>query len=242
MISILDLTLETPAENLALDEALLDECDTGSGVETLRVWQPTSVFVVVGYANSIEKEVDVAACQAAGVPVFRRCTGGGTVLQMPGVLNYNLVLRIPETGALSTLTGTNQWIMGRLRDALAAAPGLGQRLAVRGISDLCLEDRKVMGSAQRRKRGSLVFHGSLLLSADLTLIQQLLRFPSKQPDYRANRSHDDFCTNLGLTPASAKARIREAWSPSEPLREVPRDRLAQLIHLRYGREEWNRRL
>lgn len=242
MISLLDLTLDTPAENLALDEALLEECDSGSGGETLRFWQPREVFVVVGYANSVQQEVDLPACTAAGIPVFRRCTGGGTVVQMPGVLNYNLVLRVTEAGPLSTLTGTNRWIMGRLRDALATDPALGELLTVRGISDLCLNERKVMGSAQRRRRDALVFHGSLLLSADLSLMEQFLRPPSKQPDYRANRPHQDFCTNLGLDPEWVKDQIRQAWGSPAPRLEAPSDRVSQLVAERYGRAEWNRRL
>jgi len=242
MISLLDLTLDSPAQNLALDEALLDECDTGSGGETLRFWEPREVFVVVGYANSVPKEVNSQACEAGGISIHRRCTGGGTVVQMPGVLNYNLVLRIPEAGPLSTLTGTNQFIMGRLRHALALHPELGDRLSVRGVSDLCLDDKKVMGSAQRRKRGALVFHGSLLLNADLGLIDRYLHFPSKQPDYRANRSHLDFCTNLSVDAKQVRQAISQAWGPSTPLPSVPLERVAQLVHERYGRPEWNHRI
>lgn len=241
MISLVDLTLPTPAENLALDEALLDDCDTGSGGQTLRFWEPTEVFVVVGYGNSVPQEVELDACVSAGIPVLRRCTGGGTVVQMPGVLNYNLVLRIPETGPLSTLTGTNQFIMGRLREALAPLAGLGERLSVRGISDLCFDERKVMGSAQRRKRGALVFHGSLLLEADLNLIERFLRFPSKQPDYRVNRSHLDFCTNLGVDARSVREKISQAWGSAAPLPSIPLERVARLVHERYGRQDWNHR-
>lgn len=244
MMSLLDLTLTTPAENLALDEALLDECDGGSGGESLRFWEPTTPFVVVGYANSVAHEVQVTACQTAGVPIHRRCTGGGTVLQMPGVLNYNLVLRIPENGPLSQLSTTNQWIMSRLCDALAglSLASNSEELVVRGVSDLCLGNRKVMGSAQRRKKSALVFHGSLLLNADLSLIEKFLRFPSKQPDYRADRSHLDFCTNLSLESGAAKQAIARAWGSPTPLTQIPQDRLNQLLHDRYGRADWNHKL
>ncbi|MBL9166975.1 MAG: lipoate--protein ligase family protein [Verrucomicrobiales bacterium] len=241
MISLVDLTLPTPAENLALDEALLDDCDTGSGGQTLRFWEPTEVFVVVGYGNSVAQEVEMDACVSAGIPVLRRCTGGGTVVQMPGVLNYNLVLQIPETGPLSTLTGTNQFIMGRLREAIASCPGLGERLSVRGVSDLCFDERKVMGSAQRRKRTALVFHGSLLLGANLNLIERFLRFPSKQPDYRANRTHLEFCTNLGVPASEIRNRMTQVWGSSPRLANIPWDRVNQLVRDRYGRSEWNHR-
>src|SRR5688572_6131078 len=90
----LDLTFPTPAENLACDEALLDLCEAGFADEVLRFWESPTHFVVVGYGNKVDSEVEVAACRADGIPILRRCTGGGTVLQGPGCLNYSLVLRI----------------------------------------------------------------------------------------------------------------------------------------------------
>src|SRR5215475_5161081 len=89
----LDLTLPAPEENLACDEALLDLCDDGFDHEILRCWEPQQHFVVVGYSERVEKEVDRAACAARNIPVRRRTTGGGTVLQGPGCLNYSLILK-----------------------------------------------------------------------------------------------------------------------------------------------------
>src|SRR5207248_7893855 len=73
----LDLTLPTAAENLACDEALLDWCEEEQGMETLRVWEAREYFVVLGYANKAEIEVNVKACRARRIPIFRRCSGGG---------------------------------------------------------------------------------------------------------------------------------------------------------------------
>ena len=96
----LDLTLPTPEENLACDEALLDGCDDGDGPEVLRFWEPQKHFVVVGYSNRVESEVNVAACSELGIPILRRCSGGGTVLQGPGCLDYSLILRIDSNPAV----------------------------------------------------------------------------------------------------------------------------------------------
>src|SRR5438067_1520295 len=96
-----DLTLSTPAENLACDEVLLQLAEqNGAGDEVLRVWEPMQYFVVVGYANRVATEVDIRFCQTNSIPVLRRCSGGGTVLQGPGCVNYSLVLRISESGPL----------------------------------------------------------------------------------------------------------------------------------------------
>src|SRR2546423_8107969 len=102
----LDLTLPSPEENLALDEALLDACEDEGADETLRFWEPQQHFAVVGYANAAAKEVNLPYCEANQIPVLRRFTGGGTVLQGPGCLNYSLILRIRDDGPLRTISAT----------------------------------------------------------------------------------------------------------------------------------------
>src|SRR5450432_916137 len=114
----LDFTLPSPAENLACDEALLDWCEENEGEEVLRFWESPETFVVVGYANKMAIEVDVANCEAKQIPVLRRCSGGGTVLQGAGCLNYALVLRINENSPLASIASANQFIMERNRAAI----------------------------------------------------------------------------------------------------------------------------
>jgi len=59
----LDLTLATPAENLACDEALLDWCEEGHRAdEILRFWEAKEYFVVIGYANKAATEANLSAC------------------------------------------------------------------------------------------------------------------------------------------------------------------------------------
>src|SRR5436853_3254836 len=116
----LDLTLPAPAENLACDEALLDFSEENGGEGVLRFWEPQRYFVVVGYANHVVKEVNVASCDAAEIPILRRCSGGGTVLQGPGCLNYSLIAQIDQNGPLHSITSANRFIMERNREAIAS--------------------------------------------------------------------------------------------------------------------------
>ncbi len=114
-MTYLDLTFPTPEENLACDEVLLDWCDESEGPEVLRFWEPQQHFVVVGYSNRVERGVNVVACREMRIPILRRCSGGGTVLQGPGCLNYSLVLRMDCDPALQTVTATNRFVMERNR-------------------------------------------------------------------------------------------------------------------------------
>lgn len=233
----LDLTLPTPAENLAIDEALLDQCEAGLGSETLVFWEPRQTFVVVGYANQIAREARADVCRERNIPIYRRCSGGGTVVQMPGGLNYSLILPIVEGGPTGSITTANQHIMERNRRALAAASH--QPVVVRGHTDLVVGAKKFAGNAQRRRRHWLLFHGTLLLNADLELISELLPMPSLEPDYRGNRDHRDFVMNLPVECALIKAALQAEWGAQEPLKDPPLAEIAQLVITRYSTEAWN---
>jgi lipoate-protein ligase A len=231
----LDLTLSSAAANLACDEALLDACENGSGAEVLRFWEPNEFFVVAGYSNEIAREVNLTACREAGIGVFRRCSGGGTVLQGPGCLNYSLVLIIHGRPPLETITGANRHIMERQREAVASV--LPQAVEIQGCTDLAVGGLKFSGNAQRRKRHALLFHGTFLLRFDLALMDQFLKMPSRQPDYRKGRPHDGFLINLDVAAAAVKDALREVWGAREPMPEAPDCR--QLTVGKYDRSDWN---
>src|SRR5436305_12475198 len=152
-----DLTLPSAAENLACDEALLDLAEEEQGGEILRVWEPPEHFVVLGYGNKAETEVNLAYCREHGIGVYRRCSGGGTVLQGPGTINYSVILRINEGGSCHSIPGANRFVMGRHKAAFSAV--LGQPVEVSGCTDLAIRGLKFSGNAQRRKRNFLLFHG-----------------------------------------------------------------------------------
>jgi len=249
-MQFLDLTFPTPAENLAGDEALLDWFEENGGDGLLRFWEPANYFVVVGYGNQVATEVNTSACAAEGIPILRRCSGGGTVLQGPGCLNYSLLLKIEEHGSLASITAANRFIMERNREAIERE-GRRQkaegRIVIRGCTDMVLEPQsstteahlKFSGNAQRRRKQFLLFHGTFLLQFDLTLIDRFLRMPSKEPDYRQGRSHKDFLTNLALPADAVKRALRDAWGAAAALEVVPCDAIELLARDKYVTKEWN---
>jgi lipoate-protein ligase A len=231
----LDLTLPPPAANLACDEALLDACEEDSGPEVLRFWEPRECFVVAGFSNSVAREANLEACRRDGVGVYRRCSGGGTVLQGPGCLNYSLALKIAGRPELETIPAANRHIMGRHREALSAA--LGREVEVRGFTDLAIDGLKFSGNAQRRKRRALIFHGTFLLDFDLGLMEKYLTIPSRQPDYRMDRPHGHFLMNLNAPAPAIKTALRGAWQAAEEVGAAPDCR--RLTAEKYSRDEWN---
>lgn len=232
----IDLTLPTAEQNLAFDEALLDHCEEGYPHEILRFWEFSRHFVVAGYSNKIHREVNVPYCREAGIPVLRRSSGGGTVLQGPGCLNFALILDTRKDPALESITRTNALIMARNARALSKAAG--RPFSVQGYTDLTDGEVKFSGNAQRRKRNFLLFHGTFLIDFDMSLIAKTLQMPSLQPEYRQNRGHTDFVRNLGLSRETLKRVLREEWAAGETLTDIPRDKIDRLVRDQYGNPEW----
>lgn len=239
-MNLLDLSCPSPEENLALDEALLlraEEEDTG---ETLRFWEPGAVFVVLGYSRRAEEEVLLDCCATDGIPVLRRYSGGGTVLQSRGCLNYSLVMRIPKDGPHSTIRGTTASILTLHAGVIQLL--LRTTVEVSGESDLTINGRKCSGNAQRRLSKYLLFHGTFLFNADITGMERYLPIPARQPAYRKQRSHHDFLINLPLSAEDIKDALARSWNAAEKNVTLPADRLEELVRTRYARKEWNYRL
>ncbi len=234
-----DCTLPTPAENLACDEALLEWCEAGGEGEILRFWEPSQPFVVVGYANRVAQEVNVAACEALKIPILRRCSGGGTVVQSAGCLNYSLILKISDNGPTSAIASTNNFVM--TRNCAAILSLMKGFPVIKGFTDLAMGHLKFSGNAQRRLRKRLIFHGTFLLNSDLDLIEQVLRLPSKQPDYRNNRAHRDFLMNLEVSPAQVKGALKKIWNAGDALDSFSMDAVRQLVETKYTTAAWNQK-
>ena len=177
------------------------------------------------------------SCQKSRIPILRRCSGGGTVLQGPGCLNYSLVLKIGDSAPRNSVSETNAFIMKCHKEALQEI--IGSEIGIQGFSDLALGMLKFSGNAQYRKRHFLLFHGTILLRLDIRLVEELLLIPSRQPPYRQGRSHDEFLANLNVPPRTIKEALQKSWNAEEELKNVPFERIDRLVRKQYSTDEWN---
>ena len=232
----LDLTLPTAAENLALDEALLEEAEAGDApAETLRLWEPRQPMVVVGRSSQFPIEVRLDACRTLGIPVLRRSSGGAAIVAGPGCLMYALVLSYRLRPQLRVLHQAHRWVLGTLAAAIGAfVPGV----ECRGTSDLAIGGRKFSGNSARCRRNHLLYHGTLLYDFPLELVERCLTMPPRMPDYREGRPHEGFVTNLPLRLETIREELVAAFGADEPRDSWPERRTAQLVAEKYTLPEW----
>jgi lipoate-protein ligase A len=249
----LDLTLPTPAENLALDEALLDQAEhENSAAEFIRLWESPQPIVVLGRSSRWEHEVDESACSARQIPILRRSSGGAAIVAGPGCLMYAVVLSYKLRPELRDIRRAHAFALDR---SAASLCGLGFPVARAGTSDLIMGNpltdfsslrtpysglKKFSGNSLRAKRTHLLYHGTLLYSFDLALIEMCLRTPPRQPEYRGARSHADFVTNLPIGRGDLLRAVDAAWPASGQLHDWPAAQVAKLVAERFSHESWNR--
>jgi lipoate-protein ligase A len=239
VVRLLDQTLSSPEENLALDEALLMQLESALDeereplpCETLRLWESPVPFVTLGAGSRARDEVDRELCHADGLPLLRRCSGGGTVVLGPGCLNFTLILSLELRPELRDVRASYDRLLGALAGSIALE-GLGRA----GPSDLAYHGRKFSGNAQLRKRSSLLHHGTILYGFNLGLVDRYLPVPRLIPQYRRGRSHRDFLCNLPWNVQQVRAALARAFEANDASgAELPE--YSRLVAEKYAQSSW----
>ncbi|HPE22392.1 MAG TPA: hypothetical protein PLT88_05150 [Bacteroidales bacterium] len=161
------------------------------GATGILVWQPQETIIVLGQSNSIETSLRTEAVEADGVRVTKRPSGGETVILTPLTVAFTVARNFP--------------VMIRFGDFFSMVnsvviEGLAEmgvsRLGSKGISDITLGNRKILGSSMRKAGNKLVYHAVLNMAENPALFSKYLSHPRREPDYRAGRSHHEFVTSL----------------------------------------------
>ncbi|WP_203328877.1 lipoate--protein ligase family protein [Candidatus Laterigemmans baculatus] len=240
----LDWMVDSLPLNLAIDEALLQAAEADQAGEVLRLWEFSEPVVVIGRGSRVKVEVDLNACAARRVPVLRRASGGAAILAGPGCLMYSVVLSLRERPELRRLDAAHQFVMGQLAEQIQK---LLPEVDVRGTCDLAWQNRKFSGNSLRVTRDHLLYHGTLLYAADLELLASCLKTPPRRPEYRKDREHAAFVTNVPLTAEQLREATAEAFAAGQPpatparlasLAAGPLERAEQLVVERYASDAW----
>ena len=163
----------TPAFNMGLDEALLESAES---LPTVRFysWQPDTLSL--GY---FQRYADVPGTERAG-PLVRRITGGGAihhVRELTFSIAASLDHPIYRGPIADSYTRVHEAIRAALeqigvpaeirgsRDLASDVPATGMCFHKSSPIDLVWGNRKGVGSAQRRKGGRVLHHGSIKIGS-----------------------------------------------------------------------------
>ena len=155
------------------------------------VWQPDQRYLVLGRSNEAVKSLIAETVDADKVQVLKRPSGGEAVLLSPNMLV--IALKAP----LSMVKKAHDvFVIANdiIKEALAKE-GV-ENITSRGISDICIGEQKILGSAIYKKPDSVFYHAVLNVSEDVNLIERYLQHPKREPDYRKGRNHLAFVSAI----------------------------------------------
>ncbi len=179
---------------MAVDEAMLESVGNGRSLPTLRLyaWQPPCLSI--GYAQP-SADIDQDKIKQLGWQWVRRPTGGRAILHTDE-LTYSVIAPITEPRVAGSVLESYQRLSTALLAALnllsisATAHPLNAQAYSSGNAAVCFEvpsnyeivvdGKKLIGSAQARRKQGVLQHGTLPLTGDLTRITRVLAYPDEQ--------------------------------------------------------------
>lgn len=157
------------------------------------VWQPDRYILVLGQSNKSENSLHYMQVIDDKIAVYKRLSGGETVILGPGTLVISVSFKTTKLRNPSIYFNIiNSSILRALKEC-----GL-DGTEMRGISDLAIDGKKILGSSIYRTTNKVLYHAVLNVSEDVSVIEKYIAHPLKEPDYRKGRSHAEFVTSLFL--------------------------------------------
>jgi len=233
---LIDMRIEDAPTQMAIDEAI--------AMARLKEGTPNTVRLY-----SIEKEVNLPACEEHGVDVIRRITGGGAVYHdYNGEITYSLVAPEADPKMPADILESYKLICGAIVNGLAR---LGVDAEFKPVNDIDAGGKKISGNAQTRRHGVILQHGTVLVDSDIRRMFQVLRVSdAKISDKLIIQAVEDRVTNLRrylgrqVNFDEARVALIKGFEDTFDVALEPGEltdaetRLVKQLHDKYSSREW----
>ncbi len=198
---LLDTPPMTAAENMALDETLVELKGQGQSPNTIRFLQFSPRSVLVGYHQSVGEEIRQSFCQANNIEINRRITGGGAIFFDENQLGWEIFcdksffnINIPNDRLFKTLC----------LPVVSALDAFGLKSEFRPRNDIEINGRKISGTGGTDFDAAFMFQGTMLVDFDADTMLRALKIPVEKLKAKEIDSFKErvTCLNweLGFTP------------------------------------------
>ncbi|PLX06431.1 MAG: hypothetical protein C0596_18370 [Marinilabiliales bacterium] len=155
------------------------------------VWQPDKTYAILGQRDNIESALNQENILIDNVIVMQRPSGGHSVILSPNTLVVSIIsFQSSLTEIKQFFRNCNNYIINALKDQ-----GV-KNLEIKGVSDIVLNGKKIVGSSMYRGKDYLFFHAVINISEKVETIAKYLKHPDTEPDYRKGRNHLEFVTSI----------------------------------------------
>ena len=223
---LLDTPPMTAAENMALDETLLELKGKGYTPNTIRFLQFSPRSVLVGYHQSVAEEIREDYCRKEGIEINRRTTGGGAIFFDENQLGWEIIC---DKAFFNVNIPTNRLFKTLCRPVSTALAMFGIKADFRPRNDIEIDGRKISGTGGTDSKRAFLFQGTMLVDFDVNTMLRALRIPVEKLKAKEIDSVKDrvTCLNweLGYTPSlgDIKRSIRHGFEKELGINLVPGD-------------------
>ncbi len=200
-------------EQMALDAVVIRHQALGQSPKTFRFMQFSPHTALVGYHQSVDRELHRDVCRALGVEVNRRITGGGAIYMDSRQLGWEFCFRQEDGVAAVDADAVYQQLSQVVIRALLE---WGIQAQFRPVNDVEVDGRKISGTGGTAWDRALIYQGTLLVDFDVKTMLRVLKLPIEKLTDKAVQSFQDRMVTmaelLGEPPAvsDVKAALIEA--------------------------------
>ncbi len=212
---------------------------------TIILVSPSTPYVCVGYHQDLAKEVDLAFCEAHGLPVYRREVGGGAVYLDRGQLFTQWIFHKADLPA-----SLEERFKLYIDPLVATYQALGINAVHRPINDVHVSGKKIGGTGAAQMGMAEIVVGSLMYTFDKKTMSQVLKVPSEKMRDKIFESLEAYMTTmteqLGSTPDRAMVKDLYVQKVSQALGmeiyegewTADEEAMAQDLDARFASDEW----
>ena len=204
---LLDTPPMTAAQNMALDETLLESKAGGDCPNTIRFLQFSPRTVLVGYHQAVQEEIRTDFCKANRIDINRRITGGGAIFFDENQLGWEVYCDKAFFDAPLPNTRLFKALCEPVVEALAM---LNLQARFRPRNDIEIDGRKISGTGGTESDDAFMFQGTMLTDFDVDTMLKALKIPVEKLKAKEIDSVKDRVTclkwELGEAPPLAKLK------------------------------------
>ena len=161
------------------------------GSKHFLIWQPDKMYIILGASNRAEEALYLDHVRQDDITVMKRPSGGQTVMLTPNNLVIAAVFSDQQVMKPKDIFS----MLNKLIISSIAETGMTD-LSQRGISDIAIDGKKILGSSIYKNKDKLLYHAVLNLGEPASTFERYLKHPTREPDYRNGRNHSEFVTSL----------------------------------------------
>ncbi|KYC46367.1 MAG: Lipoate-protein ligase A subunit 1 [Candidatus Methanofastidiosum methylothiophilum] len=226
--------------SMGLDEALLLLRSKNEIEDTFRFYSFFPSCISIGYFQSLKSSVDLDYCNNNKIEYVRRITGGGNVFHdSQGEITYSVVMK--ENKAPEIILDSFEFLYSGIINGLKY---LGISVEFKPLNDLMLNSKKLSGSAQTRRFGVILQHGTLMYNTNIELMERVLRISDKKIEIKkrvTTLSREGYNIEKNELIKSLKRGFEEihGYSHEEDVSKEEMRIARNLSEEKYKSEEWN---